>query len=133
MRQRSKKNSNGWQDPAAGDQITPVDRAETVNALRRLLSVAAQQTAQSKIVARFLLALRDSERFQFKLMDLRVLEKRLFKDCMAVLGLPHETLVANVALPESRAAESLHLRTALGHRDAIADFRSPSDEPTSQL
>lgn len=107
MRERSKKYLDSGQDPTVKHQVTPTDRVEPVSALRRLLSVAAQHTAQSKIVARFLLALHDSERFKFKLMDLRVLENSLFKDCMAVLELPHETLAANFSLPQSPAAKLL--------------------------
>lgn len=92
MRERSEKYSGNRKASTIKQQAIQTDQVASANALRRLLSAAAHQTAQSKIVARFLLALHDSERFQFKLMDLRVLEKELFKDCMAVLGLTHETL-----------------------------------------
>jgi len=54
-------------------------------ALRRLYDVACRDSGQCRYVARFLLGLYNSQRFPFKLTDLRGLDDALFDDCMAVL------------------------------------------------
>lgn len=62
-------------------------RASGVDALRRLLPVAQNNTGQSRVVARFLLGLYNGRRFPFDLTDFRLLDLPLFLDCLAVLKL----------------------------------------------
>lgn len=56
-------------------------------ALYRLVEVARRDTGQSRICGRFLLALYNSNAFPFNLSDLRSLERIIWEDCIAVLGL----------------------------------------------
>jgi sucrose-6-phosphate hydrolase SacC (GH32 family) len=63
----------------------PKTRAEGVEALKRLLTVAQGKSGQCRHVAAFLLGLYNGNRFKFDLTDFRCLDYGLFEDCMAVL------------------------------------------------
>lgn len=65
--------------------MLPKIRAEGRAALVRLMPIAQGDTAQSGVVARFLLGLYDGERFPFDLTDFRTLDGPSFDDCLAVL------------------------------------------------
>ncbi len=74
----------------------PLDRAPLNDfsygerALQRLLPLVQRQTGQGRVVARFLLGLYNSSRFPFRLVDLKVLDRAIFKDCITVLAMSHE-------------------------------------------
>jgi homoaconitase/3-isopropylmalate dehydratase large subunit len=54
-------------------------------ALFRLYEVTQRGTGQSRVVAVFLASLYNGRAFSFDLTDLRVLDEKLFEDCMVVL------------------------------------------------
>ncbi|MCK2112460.1 MULTISPECIES: DUF7673 family protein [Pseudomonas] len=56
-------------------------------ALQRLVEVANQDSGQSQVCGRFLLALYNGKAFPFELSELRRLERSIWEDCMAVLAL----------------------------------------------
>lgn len=55
------------------------------SALQRLLVVSKRRSAQSAVVARFLVALHDGRRFPFDLGELRSVHAEVFRDCAEVL------------------------------------------------
>jgi hypothetical protein len=59
-------------------------------ALQRLLPLVQRRTSQSRVVARFLLGLYSNTRFPFRLVDLKVLDRAIFKDCLTVLAMSNE-------------------------------------------
>jgi hypothetical protein len=60
------------------------------SALQRLLPVVQGHTGQARVVARFLLGLYNGTRFPFRLADLKVLDRAVFKDCIAVLAMSQQ-------------------------------------------
>ena len=74
------------------ERALPRIRATGVEALKRLLPVAQNDTGQSRVVARFLLGLYNGRRFPFDLTDFRLLDHALFVDCMAVLKMDSQPL-----------------------------------------
>lgn len=58
---------------------------EGVEALKRLLPIAQGFSGQCRIVAAFLLGLYDGDRFPFNMNDFRILDPRIFSDCLTVL------------------------------------------------
>lgn len=69
------------------EQQRAASEAAGLPALFRLVEVARRDTGQSRICGRFLLALYNSNAFPFNLSDLRSLERTIWEDCIAVLGL----------------------------------------------
>lgn len=58
-----------------------------VEALHRLLPIAQGNSGQSCIVALFLLSCYDTFRFSFPLSEFRLLDLKIYQDCVAVLNL----------------------------------------------
>lgn len=58
-----------------------------VAALQRLVPVAQGSSNQSSIVALFLLSCHDTFRYSFSLSEFRLLNLKIYQDCMAVLNL----------------------------------------------
>jgi hypothetical protein len=69
------------------EQQRAASEAAGLPALCRLVEVARRDTGQIEICGRFLLALCNSKAFPFNLSDLRSLERTIWEDCIAVLGL----------------------------------------------
>ncbi|MNF80168.1 hypothetical protein D3C84_624050 [compost metagenome] len=69
------------------EQQRAASEAAGLPALCRLVEVARRDTGQSQICGRFLLAIYNSNAFPFNLSDLRSLERTIWEDCIAVLGL----------------------------------------------
>ena len=108
--------------------------------LQRLLLIAELRTSQSRIVARFLLSLHDVRYFPFRLMDLRVLERDTFNDCMTLLGANHERLhplrspVSSGELLWERLANFCYLDRLGNHLKATAKERRVERlEPSANL
>lgn len=63
-----------------------------VAALKRLLPIAQGHSGQCKIVAAFLLGLYNGTRFPFDMTDFRILDTKIFDDCMTVLQMDRRPL-----------------------------------------
>ncbi|QXW17593.1 hypothetical protein KXJ72_12215 [Comamonas aquatica] len=61
------------------------ERIQSQEALQRLFEQASGFSSQAKGVARFLLSLWDSDRFQFELRVFRGFDRAIVRDCLAVL------------------------------------------------
>lgn len=85
------------------EQERPALREAGTQALARLIPVALRDTAQSRVVARFLLGLHDAQAHPFALTDLRSLDIGMFEDCLCVLFLdfPREKEIQDY-LPRGR-------------------------------
>lgn len=58
-----------------------------VAALQRLVPIAQGSSNQSIIIALFLLSCHDTFRYSFSLSEFRLLDLKIYQDCMAVLNL----------------------------------------------
>ena len=67
----------------------PIDQAEGLEALKRLLPIAKGRSGQCRRVAAFLLAIYNGTRFPLDLTMLRGLDQKIFDDCLAVLRMDH--------------------------------------------
>lgn len=68
----------------------PEIRAAGLDALTRLLPIAQGSSGQCRYVAAFLLGLYNGDRFPFDLTNFRCLDRKIFKDCMAVLAMDYQ-------------------------------------------
>ena len=59
--------------------------AHGITSLQKLLPLAYGNTGQCRVIARFLAGLYNGQDFPFDLTDLRLLDDKLFEDCMVVL------------------------------------------------
>lgn len=67
----------------------PIDQAEGLEALKRLLPIAQGRSGQCRRVAAFLLGIYNGTRFPLDLTILRGLDQKIFDDCLAVLRMDH--------------------------------------------
>ncbi len=63
----------------------PAIEAAGLEALKRLLPLAQGHTGQCRVIARFLVGLYNGTRFPFDLTNFRLLDKKIFKDCLVIL------------------------------------------------
>lgn len=60
---------------------------ELIAAAQRLWSVANRNSGQCAIIAQFLLSLYNSSFYKFKLSEFRILDNKLFEDCILAIKL----------------------------------------------